>query len=159
MIEFNGRITGKTEKYYWSRERSFVQNAFIVAYLVLLPFFILIFGYSSNWIPLMILCISFPFIFILVRIPKSKKEIERMIPRRIYVEDEYIICESNAYQEYRAIQDTKKIIDYGEWYSLFFPFGKITAVFVCQKNLLVQGTLEEFEALFEGKIVRKIKTN
>ena len=28
---------------------------------------------------------------------------------------------------------------------------------IAQKDLLVEGTLEEFEKLFEGKIIRKIK--
>ena len=38
---------------------------------------------------------------------------------------------------------------------IFFIFPYKSQRFVCQKDLLVQGTIEEFEAVFEGKIVRK----
>ena len=41
------------------------------------------------------------------------------------------------------------------FYFIKFPFGKYSDKFICQKSLLTQGTLEEFEALFEGKIERK----
>ena len=58
-------------------------------------------------------------------------------------------------EEFRLIADAAKVIDYGDFYYISFPFGKISNNFVCQKDLLTQGTLEEFEALFEGKIVKK----
>ena len=47
------------------------------------------------------------------------------------------------------------IIDYGEWYYVKFNLGDRDPYFVCQKDLLKNGTIEEFEALFEGKIERK----
>lgn len=53
------------------------------------------------------------------------------------------------------IKDVKNVYDHGEFYDLVFPFGKISGKFICQKNLLTEGTLAEFEALFDGKIVRK----
>ena len=61
------------------------------------------------------------------------------------------------FTESAAIEDVVKLVDYGEFYDLSFPFGKLNDKFVCQKSLLSKGTLEEFEALFEGKIIRKAK--
>ena len=55
------------------------------------------------------------------------------------------------------IDDVKKIIDYGEFYDFVFTFSARDIYFVCQKDLLVCGTIEEFESLFEGKIERRIK--
>ena len=49
---------------------------------------------------------------------------------------------------YSAFSQTK-------YYKIFFIFPYKSQRFVCQKDLLVQGTIEEFEAVFEGKIVRK----
>jgi len=49
----------------------------------------------------------------------------------------------------------KKVYDYGEFYFISFYFGKISCYFICQKSLLTQGTIEDFEKLFDGKIVKK----
>lgn len=57
----------------------------------------------------------------------------------------------------RKLSRIKKILDYGEIYYIIFKFGDITNAWLCQKDLLVQGTIEEFEQLFEGLIVRKTK--
>ena len=56
--------------------------------------------------------------------------------------------------EYRNIEDVKCVRDFGEFYELVFPFGKISEKFICQKDLLSKGTLAEFEALFGDKILR-----
>ena len=52
------------------------------------------------------------------------------------------------------IQDVKKILDYGEFYAIIFYFPNADRRFICQKDYIVQGTIEEFEQLFKGKIVR-----
>ncbi len=43
------------------------------------------------------------------------------------------------------------IDDMGEFYSI----PEIDTAVLCQKSLLVEGTIEEFEKLFEGKIIKK----
>ena len=59
----------------------------------------------------------------------------------------------------RSIDDVKKVIDMGEFYDIIFYFPNQWANCICQKDLLVEGTIEEFEKLFEGLIVRKYETN
>ena len=56
-------------------------------------------------------------------------------------------------ERFRMLNSVKEILDYGEWYYFIFNYEDRDPYFVCQKDLLTQGTLEEFEALFEGKIV------
>ena len=58
----------------------------------------------------------------------------------------------------KPITKIKKIVDYGEYYYLFVFRWDASNGVVCQKDLLVEGNLEEFEKLFEGKIIRKINT-
>lgn len=55
----------------------------------------------------------------------------------------------------KPICNVKKVIDTGELYYLIFKFGDITNSWICQKDLLIQGSIEEFEKLFEDKIVRE----
>lgn len=53
------------------------------------------------------------------------------------------------------VDAVKKVVDYGDFYHLIV-FGKLSA-YICQKDLITQGTIEDFEKLFEDKIVRKVK--
>lgn len=53
----------------------------------------------------------------------------------------------------KEVKKIKKVIDDGKWYAVIYS-GLSNAI-ICQKDLLVEGTLEEFETLFEGKIKRR----
>lgn len=56
----------------------------------------------------------------------------------------------------KQIADVYNIICYNDYYII--KFSAITAnMIICQKSLLVEGTLDDFEKLFEGKIISKIK--
>ena len=70
------------------------------------------------------------------------------------MEEDYVLCVSDKYTETRSINDVKKVIDHGEYYELCFSFGKLSDKFICQKNLITKGTIQEFETLFSGKITR-----
>lgn len=74
---------------------------------------------------------------------------------RIRIENGVIINSNFYNQKTKPISKVKKVIDAGEWYYLIFKFGDISNSWVCQKDLITQGTIEEFEKLFENKIVRK----
>lgn len=52
---------------------------------------------------------------------------------------------------YTDIGSIVKVVDYGNFYYLRPRVGR----YFCQKDLLTEGTLEEFEKLFEEIIVRK----
>lgn len=83
-----------------------------------------------------------------------KKYNKDLLIKRVYVEGSHIFSVSSNGTHKFKIKSIKKVTDYGEFY--FIGFSKFLAVedIVCQKNLLKKGTLEEFEALFEDKIVR-----
>ena len=50
----------------------------------------------------------------------------------------------------------KHIYDYGEWYYIVFK-GDITNYIVCQKSLLIEGDIKEFEKIFKNQIQIKDK--
>ena len=52
------------------------------------------------------------------------------------------------------ISNVIEVRDFEDYYEIVFPAIYIFSVYICQKNLLIKGTLEDFEALFEDKIVR-----
>ena len=156
MIEFTGYLTGKAEKGFVrkSQKVGFGIMIFAVAFMLPIVFYMsrtifhdMIFFYAMCGG--CVLFVAIPFV------PKGEKEHRAILPKRIYVKEDCIVCTADRYTESKFIQDVSKVIDHGEYYELCFPFGKLSEKFICQKSLLTRGTLEEFEALFEGKITKK----
>lgn len=156
MIEFTGQISGKADKFYWKKVREFgvlvvyIPVAFILAVVLLMSI------NSGDWtvFPIVLgICVLCPPVLFL---PRGKKEKQQTLPTRIYTEDEYIICKNDHYEQYSLISAAIRLEDHGEFYYIVMPkFNpNFNDKFICQKNLLTKGTLEEFEGLFEGKIVR-----
>ena len=73
----------------------------------------------------------------------------------VYDNEFFYIDELNQ-EFYKYTDDVSKIIEYENMYIIVFS-GLMGLGIIAQKNLLVEGTFEEFEKLFEGKIIRKIK--
>lgn len=154
MIEFRGRITGNAEKHFWKKSRKMVQIPFNLVWLVLLAPVLFITIMKELWTFLVAYGIFLLFINLVILIPKGKKERIAATPKLIYVEDGYIGFATDKWRDQRKITDVKVVRDYGEFYDIIFSFGKVSEYFVCQKDLLSEGTLEEFEALFKCKIER-----
>ena len=155
MIEFNGYLTGKAEKHFQRKARVLGQKILLISTVVLLPFCIAWTIRIQNPILLYICCTTFVIAPLLLYIPKRKKERLSLTPKCICVEDECIICIADKYTEQRFISNVKNVYDYGEYYELIFPFGKVSEKFICQKDLLTHGSIEEFESIFREKIIRK----
>ena len=156
MIEFCGRINGSAEKHFWRKSRRIVQIAFNVVWFVLMVPVLFYSIAKELWYFLVAYGVFLLFINLVIMIPKGKKERMAIVPKLIYIEDGYIEYVSDKSHDRRNIADVKVVRDYGEFYDIAFPFGKVCEYFVCQKDLLSKGTLEKFEELFIGKIERVI---
>lgn len=154
MIEFNGYISGSAEKYFFKKSRILGLKILLCSWILLFPGLICFSLNTELWIVMGIYCSMLLIILLLIYIPKSKKEKRALIPKRIFIEDEYIVAITDKYEDIKQISDVKKVIDYGEFYDLVFPFGKISERFICQKNLLINGSIEDFEAVFRCPIER-----
>lgn len=154
MIEFNGYLTDSAQDHFFKRTVRFAQNLLLSGIALLTPIFLIYLFKSFSWSLLIAYCAVLLSVPIMCRI-KTKKGKKRITPKKIYINDDTIVCIADTYTESQFIEDVKEVYDYGEFYVLEFPFGKYSEKYVCQKNLLIKGTFEEFEALFEGKIIRK----
>ena len=75
----------------------------------------------------------------------------------ITIDEEKIVQESPLWPKpvEKPIKKIKKVLDYEDCY--YVIYGDMNNCIVCQKDLLTEGTIEEFEALFQGKIIQKKK--
>lgn len=155
MIEFNGYLTGNAEKHFQRKARVLGQKLLLISTIVLLPFCIVLATKIQTPQLIYICCATFVIAPLLLYIPKRKTERMSLTPKCIRIEDECIICTADKYIEQRFVGDVKIVYDYGEYYDLLFHFGKVSDKYICQKELLSKGTIEQFEGLFDGKIIRK----
>ena len=155
MIEFCGKPSGKCLKYMLKRESKIGFIAGILtATLFCVPLIILTFTY--DWI----FIIPVPALIImavLAGLPPNKQSYDLILPSSIIIsiQDGTIISQSPKFHHTESIDNVKLIIDYGEWYHIYF-YSK-NGRFVCQKDLLCNGDLSEFERLFKDKLIRKTK--
>lgn len=154
MIEFRGYLTGNALKHHQKRMRELGQKILIITFLLFIPVIVVLASALKLWSLLAIYPVLCLFFLLITFIPKGKKELLRVIPSRIFIEDECIVRIAGGKEDFKLIADADRMIDHGEFYEVIFPVGNASPDFICQKTLLTQGTLNEFEALFEGKIVR-----
>lgn len=86
---------------------------------------------------------------------KSGKIYDGELSWHIVIESDIISAEGIQRSETRFLKDVKKVVDMGDWYKIYFYFPNKSNIFICQKDLIIQGTIDEFERLFQEKIVRK----
>ncbi len=154
MIVFEGLITGLAEKQFWKEYR---KNALIVlgiGTIILFPVFLIATLYVKSWLIPLIFVLGMLFAIIVMFLPKTKNEKVKMLPSKIYIRDECIVSVSKDYTDTKSTTDIKEIRDYGDFYVVLFPFGKLSHHFICQKSLITKGSVDDFEKTFEDVIIK-----
>ncbi|MBQ5725744.1 MAG: hypothetical protein IIV80_06295 [Clostridia bacterium] len=160
MIEFNGKVSKQCRRHIQKQEGLAglfagvtVLIIFIIPVIILLIKFLII-----PWYITLALCVPFAIFYVAATYfaPFGKSTEKLIIPLRIVISDDRTIAShGEKFHLICSIDDVTMVVDMGEWYHI--SFGKKLGLgrFVCQKDLLVQGTIEDFEKLFEGKLIRK----
>ena len=85
----------------------------------------------------------------------GEKDKGDITPIKVEIDDEHVIKETTKnYNTYR-VDEVKRVEDYGDFYRIIFYFPHCDRFCICQKDLITQGTIEEFEEMFAGYIVKK----
>ncbi len=148
MIEFTGELTGKSKRCVIRNMR---RGLFIASTVVFLLFGIptVVFAMAYNYllflflIPLGILFLN-PFC--------QSDNMKKPFRVKITIENDEVIYEHESVYNSYGINEVEEVVEYDEYYHILF--NNFNKNYVCQKDLLTSGTIEEFEALFEGKITR-----
>ena len=159
MIEFNGRLSEKCIKKTSKRQNLKIGLMFLIPTTFVTVFTIIcgIFQIQGFYLflvwTILFVILNIAFFFL------PPKSVFFRFPRKIIINNETIKTELDAMNgewkpKVKQISKVKKVIDYGECYEIVFGLDT-SWWWVCQKDLITKGSIEEFEKLFEGKIICK----
>lgn len=96
-------------------------------------------------------------VVMLLQLWNPRKKLPFRWEYHITIDEEKIVQESPLWPKpvEKPIKKIKKVLDYEDCY--YVIYGDMNNSIVCQKDLLTEGSIEEFETLFQGKIIRKEK--
>ena len=154
MIEFSGYISGAAKKFRQIKGAQFLYSVMGCVYLVFTPFAIALYLGLKTWVLLVLYACLIGLVAVYPLFPLDKNTEKNFTANRVFIDEEYIVAKGEKFEVFHLISEAVSLLDYGEFYFVKFPMGKKSEHFICQKNLLTKGTLEEFEACFEGKVVR-----
>ena len=147
MIIFEGSISGQCLKNCNKKLRIECLWGFSFACFVSALIWYLIFGLTLDiLIPIALFFSAFLICYFIV--PMINKKTFKIT---IDIDEQTVIYNAiNRDEQFFVFDDIKSIYDYGEYYHIWQG-----DLFLCQKNLLTEGSIEEFEKIFEDKIIRK----
>lgn len=156
MIEFKGELSQNCTKFIMKEATKIsFYSALIACGIFIIPIICATVWYNEIFVIALPIFIIIPILSLLIKPKKSSWGI--IIPDfvRISIDGSQIVSCGKRLSEIRNLNQVKKVVDFGDWYKIFFTWSYKSQRFVCQKDLLVFGSIEQFEKLFEGKIVRK----
>ena len=163
MVEFFGLISDECEKYIVAKKNKATITCFCVASLICI-ICTTVFGFIdfSVFKPMLFCTLIVVAISVVVSIlPLSKarqKQIELFKTEiRITIDENNIVNTTIYGRISRPLEQVKKVIDVGKWYCIVFKGGDIANSWVCQKDLITKGTIEEFEEIFDQKLIKNSK--
>lgn len=160
MFEFYGKLSDEVLKKSSRQQNKFISILFFIISLssIGIGVFFLIFDVSI-FLKLLPATLLFIIITIALFLCPPKSAIYKFPRKIIFNFQENIIKQEieqlNSKPYIRKLSDIKTIYNFKDYY--FITFKKdISDNLVCQKDLLVLGSLQHFENLFEDKIINKI---
>lgn len=159
MIEFYGILSEKCIKAISKRNNIF--NSLVFAIFTIISIITTLFLWLYNieqYKYFIVLTLIMIVVNILLLIVPANSIAFRM-NRKIVIDKEIIKLNIEGLNtpfkpKIRKIKKVKKVYDFGEWYYILFKWD-LSDYIICQKNLLSKGSIEDFEKIFEGKIIRK----
>ena len=156
MIRFLGELEGESRRFLLRRQSLLQMFIWGVSTVIVgVP----IVAFALSWKMLILWCyVAYVVIFMFIcLLPPTKQAQKTFMPKEVFIDltDEMIVQKSEKNERFRELSSIKSVLDYGDWYYFKFYFGNKDQYFICQKSLLIEGTIDDFESLFEDKIIRK----
>ena len=148
MIVFKGEISKTCKKYLKKQD---LHGRWIIWSIIILILSagIVFLAAIYDWIVLSFLFL--PFLIVAGDYFSMPQNAELSYPKSITITKDEVWLECQSGTITRSLLDVKCVLDCGDWYyvQFYFPHHKY---FACQKDLIIEGTIEEFEEQFKGSI-------
>lgn len=152
MIVFEGQISGKCKEGVLRRGAriSFI-GGLITSILFAIPTVVL--ALKIDLIVLLFFLVLIPFPFLAAIQPKEKYY-PMIFPSKVIIDTQTgrMTTQSSQFYAESSITEVVKVLDKGEWYHIYVAHKE--GRFICQKNLLTNGSLDDFEEIFKNKIIK-----
>lgn len=156
MIKFSGALSNTCKIFIFKMERKIELIVMcILCFLLSIPFLYLTIYHDIVFILVIAALLFFVLAFYVYYMFPSKKKLNKEYMITIAIEGEEIECDGPNYYYCEDVADILKVIDYGEFFHIKFLNAWNRHHFICEKSLLVEGRIEEFEEMFADKIVSK----
>ncbi len=168
MIEFKGEVSREVIDYVKSLKKYSVKE--VLAFFLIIEacgmclgaWMFLSEGISKVQIAiievvLLLIFIVMNVIGIYLHLHPSDYETNRQVAKRLYIdyEDRALYYETKELSiNMVGLEKVKKVIDYGNFYQICIGKESEWCKYICQKDLLVKGSIKEFERIFKRKLVR-----
>ena len=156
MIRFDGNFSQECKKHIQKQHSKVAFAAALITSIIFSAILVAVSIVTGMWI-IMSFEIALIYMMIVTAIPKVNtpdKQAQKYCVSMTIYPDSIDISSELVYQS-RKIDDIKKIVDYGNWYQFYFYFSERSFYFICQKDRIVEGTIEDFEERFKEFIERK----
>ena len=147
MIVFRGTLNAECEEYVKSKlKKAMFIKAIVLSVMCTLP--IVFLGIVLDSLFFLFLIAPLPIIIEALFNKKSRKD----RPEEIIIDDTCVEIKAHYSDRTIPLEKISALYDMGTWYKVNI-FNFFNTMLVFQKDLIVEGTLEEFETLFQDKIV------
>lgn len=155
MVVFQGELSENNKKFLNRKMRNVnIISSCILSIILVAPITFAVIYDDVIWA---VSYIIIPALISFSAAPIPKKKWDLICPTEISITDETVIIHGESFHQNREISQLKRIIDYGDCYKMEFVFPHKSFSCLCQKDLLVKGTIEEFEDRFADLIIHKVK--
>lgn len=150
MIEFKGKVTSKNAI---KSQGCMLKAIFIISVAIAMLLMLILLG--AAWFFRTLILIMMPVVIIGIIVIPNKHI--ALLPERLFIDtdERTIISQIKGMNEaFKALDDVTKVEDHGDYYAFYFGNRVSGLGFIAQKDLITQGTIEEFEEIFEEVLVR-----
>lgn len=161
MIVFKGELSEKSKNVLIKKNHNVVRSFYLFLAAVGILIGIATVVKANNWLiglsvsgSIVVLSLL---LFVFPNVVLHKNDMCSSFPKQITIDESNVMLDGIGENVYRkhSITDVKKVIETEDFYYLMF-FSPFELNFICQKDLLIEGTIEEFELLFDGLIIKKL---
>ena len=103
MIVFDGLINGVAEKYFFKKLFYYGCLSFYIGMLFFLPVFVVLIIFIKSWILIGIYALTLLVVPLFLLIPKSPKKKKLMLPQKIVIQNNTILCVTEKISENKHI--------------------------------------------------------